>query len=418
MNIEEARRVYWLRNKHETLGKLLDEGYLTRSKLEWAASKAYNAELREAARLLLEELIASKPEMAPAPAAPVPEKKEIPLNMTLNEARAVAWMLPPHKGLPIGSLMDSGKISLKDLAYAAENAWEEKVRQAARALMLVRLEQLVKEPAPSAGFAHLVSSGRSYAERQQLRLSMLEGAALGGFLGAAIMFLIWQFPINSRSGGNTHSFVDVISDPIGILALIIVLVLTILAIWLISKMMDQLTKRLERQVQEYRQGQEGEESVVQRMLQALDGNWHLFRNVRLPGRNRGDLDLVLLGPPGLWALEVKNLRGHYRNRGEDWEYRHDKDWRKAKASPSKQASNNAIRLANFLKADGLQTYVQSAVVWANSEAGLDVENPAVAIWKYERLAEDLGNIWQVERIPEAERSKIINKLTKLCEHQD
>ncbi|MFN0204016.1 MAG: deoxynucleoside kinase, partial [Bacteroidia bacterium] len=41
-----------------------------------------------------------------------------------------------------------------------ENAWDEKVRKAAIALTLTRLEQAVKEPIPSAGFVHAVSGGR------------------------------------------------------------------------------------------------------------------------------------------------------------------------------------------------------------------------------------------------------------------
>ena len=54
----------------------------------------------------------------------------------------------------MGALVEGKLLSLKDLGYAVENAWDEKVRQAAIALSLVRLNQAVLEPVPPAGFVH------------------------------------------------------------------------------------------------------------------------------------------------------------------------------------------------------------------------------------------------------------------------
>ena len=56
MNIEEARKVLWLKSNHRPLGELLDEGYLTKERLEWAAQWAYNSKLKEAAQVLLEAM--------------------------------------------------------------------------------------------------------------------------------------------------------------------------------------------------------------------------------------------------------------------------------------------------------------------------------------------------------------------------
>jgi hypothetical protein len=49
MNIEEARKVLWLKSNPRPLGELLDEGFLTRDQLEWAAKRAYNSRLQQAA---------------------------------------------------------------------------------------------------------------------------------------------------------------------------------------------------------------------------------------------------------------------------------------------------------------------------------------------------------------------------------
>jgi hypothetical protein len=126
---------------------------------------------------------------------------------------------------------------------------------------------------------------------------------------------------------------------------------------------------------------------------------------------------VLVGPPGVWALEVKNFSGEYRNIGEGWEWKSGKNWKAAGVNPSRQANNSAIRLKNFLKADHISVFVNSIVIWANPESPLDVENPSVAVWSHDRLADELGNIWQGEKLSESDRKQIIEKLTKLCERQ-
>ncbi len=47
---------------------------------------------------------------------------------------------------------------------------------------------------------------------------------------------------------------------------------------------------------------------VEELRYHLDGQWTLYRNPEWPHRRRGHVDLVLVGPGGLWALEVKARR--------------------------------------------------------------------------------------------------------------
>ena len=79
--------------------------------------------------------------------------------------------------------------------------------------------------------------------------------------------------------------------------------------------------------------------------------------------------------------------------------------------------NNAARLGNFFRADHLNIFVNPAVVWANEESPLAVENPSVVVWLYKRLPDELGNIWQGEKLSIEERKRIIEKLSRLCEEQ-
>ena len=67
-----------------------------------------------------------------------------------------------------------------------------------------------------------------------------------------------------------------------------------------------------------------------------------------------------------------------------------KEWKASYSNPSRQANNNSLKLKNFLKADGLNVFVNPTVVWANPESTLFIENPSVAIWQYNRLPDNSG----------------------------
>ncbi len=107
--------------------------------------------------------------------------------------------------------MNLKQLSLKDLGYAIETAWDEKVRQAAIALSLIRLEQIVKEPAPDAGFVQVVSGGRSYSEREEVRLTLIQGILSGFLLVLMIVLSIWLIISGIMTKPSGKSFSDVVT---------------------------------------------------------------------------------------------------------------------------------------------------------------------------------------------------------------
>ncbi len=419
MNLEEARKVLWLRNYSKTMGELLNEGYLTIPRLEWAAQKAYDPRLKEAAKVILEAVGSTRsttqPNTKQKPLEVPSQVASFPIGITMDKARTTPWPYPPYKGQTMGSLVESKQLSLKDLGYAIEHAWEEKVKQSAIALSLARLNQVIKEPVPAAGNLH-VDSGSNYMGQQIYRLTFLQGIISGVILAISLTYSI-SLIIRSNRQPSGKTLSELLSTPNDVVLLLLGLAFIAGCIWLFFFIVDFFNKKLDKKINAYYLGQEGEERVVQLICQELDGLWHLFRNVTLPGREKNDLDIVLIGPPGVWILEVKNLSGEYRNNGESWEYRHKSKWKPARISPSKQAFHNALRFANFLAADNLKVFVNPAVVWANQYSPLHVENPSIAVWHYERLSDELGNIWQREKLSKTEREKIVQKLSKLHEHK-
>jgi hypothetical protein len=423
MSVEEARSVMWLRNNHRPLGELLDEGFLDRRRLEWAAARAYDPKLKQASAVLLdwmERTAASSALASREPlAAPPPQAEELPAvdaGMTVEQARATVWPFRPFRGQPLGELVDTRQLTLRDLVYAIENAWNERVRQAAIVLTAVRLNQVVDEPAPPAGPLKVIAFGRSYAERRQFTLTMVQGAIMGGVLGALVLFLVQEL-LKPKTADPGTALAKALVSPGGVIALVIAVLLLAGAAWLLVFLPNLAVKTLDGQIESYRKGQEGEDRVVEVMRQNLDGNWTVFRNVTLPGRSKADIDTVLVGPPGVWALEIKNLSGAYRNIGERWEFRTGREWKALKRSPSRQATDNAARLGRFFEADGIKQWVNPAVIWANREGALTVQNPAVAVWEIDRLPEELGNLWQHKPIKETRRVRIIEKLTALSQQR-
>ena len=54
------------------------------------------------------------------------------------------------------------------------------------------------------------------------------------------------------------------------------------------------------------------------MNSALDDSWALFKGYRNRG---GEIDYLLIGPTGLFAIEVKHVNGAFRITPEQWVYR-------------------------------------------------------------------------------------------------
>jgi hypothetical protein len=186
---------------------------------------------------------------------------------------------------------------------------------------------------------------------------------------------------------------------------------------LVLLFLEWLLDRLEKKMDNYRLGQEGENNVIDRMRHLLDGNWHLFRNVVLPGHNKSDIDAVLIGPLGIWALEIKNFSGEYRVIGDQWQLNKKQTWRPIKTDPTRQAVNNAKRLSDFIKNQHIKLWVTPVVVWANPGNTLTIQNSTTNIWRLEQLMDEIGNLCGNQKISEADQKVLVDKLTQLCHQQ-
>lgn len=126
-----------------------------------------------------------------------------------------------------------------------------------------------------------------------------------------------------------------------------------------------------------RAGIAGEQLVAAELGRALTNDWTLLHGYR---NRRGEIDHLLLGPRGLFAIEVKNINATVHIDGDRWhadkydnygnlvEQREVTD-RKGR-SPSEQISEPAAELERFLAQRGQHATVQRVVVLTHRRSRL------------------------------------------------
>jgi hypothetical protein len=126
-----------------------------------------------------------------------------------------------------------------------------------------------------------------------------------------------------------------------------------------------------------RAGIAGEQLVAAELSRALDDDWTLLRGYR---NRRGEIDHLLLGPRGLFAIEVKNINATVHIDGDRWRAdkydnygnlveQHPVEDRRGR-SPSEQLNDSAAELERFLHQRGQPVTVQRVVVLTHRRSRL------------------------------------------------
>ncbi len=160
-------------------------------------------------------------------------------------------------------------------------------------------------------------------------------------------------------------------------------------------------------------GIKGEQQVATELGRVLDDSWTLFRGYR---NRRGEIDHLLLGPRGLFAIEVKNLNATVHVDGDRW--RADKYDRygnlvqqrviadRLGRSPSVQLNEPADDLERFLGSRGQPAEVQRVVILTHPRSRLgEVKNPTVLAGTSPGYALDLAEA-SASRLDRAQRAAI------------
>lgn len=411
--VREARMLIWpflpRGKQRRPLGELLDERQITRQDLVWASAEARSDAVRSASDVILES------------ARHLPD-----VSMSLEDARLIAWPFR-HLNRPLGELVDAGTVRVKDLRRAAWFARDARLREAARLLLPTAL-------------ARREAHKRKRA-KQQLAASPETGKTThGGGIGATKVHAARPMPVIQGSNYLADEVQRRYRRQAAIAATATVLLAVLLglavvgvtrgllkqhmpSIWIFPVMaalllallwLGERFTELHHEGLNFRRGQLGEAHVAQQLRHGLGGDWTLFRNVQLPGTHF-DIDMVLLGPPGIFALEVKAYTGNYRYHKQDFYRRTAVGWRKLQHSPGKQARASSGLLHAYI-ADTLnrKLWVEPRLVWVGP-GSLQLRNPEVYVWYFDQLAQDTERLrGQPARLSAEDQAALSGLLRGLC----
>lgn len=287
--------------------------------------------------------------------------------MSLAEARRVIWQTQPKE--PMGELLDQGRIARKDLEWAINKAFRPDVRRAAQRL-LQELDQPtappVSSPAPAPPAAEqprpgarVVIAGR-YLEDQE----SLHGWMLVYGIGVGITSLVTIIPALVWLLRGQALWLPMLS------------LLATAGLWVGLVWLFRHRRRARRA---YQAGRKGEDQVVEQLRQALDHRWTIYRNLQLPDR-RDDLDLVLVSPGGVWAVQVKATHAPLRVQQGRWEVRRGGRWAAAQPDPARQVTGQATALHDFLARNGVERFVERAIALAEGLSEKNFVGSPIPVW--------------------------------------
>lgn len=145
----------------------------------------------------------------------------------------------------------------------------------------------------------------------------------------------------------------------------------------------------------YGYGEEGERFLQQALRSILDDRYIAFWG--FPRARGGDVDAVIIGPSGVYAMEAKHHNG-------DIHYTEERGWRQVKTgrrgtayygdnfgNPGAQTMGGLHDLKKFLEQKNIKTFIQGVLVFTNSEARLNLERDTKPLSVYR--IEDLGYLF-------------------------
>ena len=344
--------------------------------------------------------------------------------LPLDEARRVRWPFDGRE--PMGPMLDRGALTRSKLQWAAEKAKWPEVKRAAQRL----LEELERRETS----ATLASASPPEIPAPVLPSAPLATSALPTPPPPSPAPAVTPTPAESPRVVNASTYLGTQETVHGLFVLAyagfgaVIAVTTLLPlIWLargdklglailmlavnaiLSAFLGALIARRRRAARSFRAGRQGEDQMVEQLRVALDSRWTIYRNLQLPDR-RDDLDLVLVGPGGVWAVQVKAFSMPLRFHEGRWEYQHGRGWARctAKHDPA-QVSGQAKRLNAYLKENGVERWVERAIALTGRQPYDLVKGSEIPVWMTYNI-ETRARQLATRHAPQADELTRINEL--------
>ena len=412
LTISRARSVIWP-GSQQTMGELLDQDKLTSKMLRQIADCAENELACAAAEVLLADRENKIREYI--------DNGNIPRN--IDEAAAVKIENNGNRET-IKSLWykHNGCMNWERLHTLMGETRSAQVRSACVILLGYHYQVERQKILDGKGPLVVTSSKNSYLLNKTEGYLVKEGAVVGFVLGLCMAYLLWY----AYKVVFVYDFTSL--KDFNWLAWVIIAVITVISLvigfFLIIKPLEKIVDSLESKVSSFKKGFEGEDYVVNALRESLDGSCHIFRNLHFNGRKE-DIDVALVSPWGVFAIEVKNRCGTFEYSGSDFYEKRKTGYEKVDddSNPIKQAKRNASALKEFLDPEfnrnKERAFVEPIIVWANPEIKVyhkktidsqDSHSQEIKCWRIEDLSFELDSIRCKKSLSEKAQREIIKKL--------
>jgi hypothetical protein len=153
----------------------------------------------------------------------------------------------------------------------------------------------------------------------------------------------------------------------------------------------------------------GQEEVIALLERILDNKFVLARNPILPGSQDVRLPLVLSGPPGVFLLNVTNMRGMFRAKGEEWGTISGDHFKPLKPNMINLTARYCQGLQKFLERQGIMNMLTAEPILLATNPGMHVDTirPLVRVVMSDALERFAVSVSQARAMQSPEDAQLI-----------
>src|SRR6185369_7411561 len=136
-----------------------------------------------------------------------------------------------------------------------------------------------------------------------------------------------------------------------------------------------------------------QKTIITYFDRQLEKGYTLIRNYTL-GKSRITVPIILLGPTGIYVIQIANLRGRYEVKGDQWNVESGETYKPAPANLVQQTMRMAKALRVFIERQGTKVPVEIEPVLIAGDPGLHIETvrPAIKVMMIDGIKSFVSNL--------------------------
>ena len=123
---------------------------------------------------------------------------------------------------------------------------------------------------------------------------------------------------------------------------------------------------------------QAQKAIISFFERQLEKGYTLIRNMPL-GQSGIVIPMILMGPTGMYVIEVTHLRGRYQAKGDAWNVESGNQYKPAPVNLIQQTARKALALQKYIERQGVTLAVPVEPVLIAGEPGLHIESERPAI---------------------------------------